>query len=530
MADPASPEPPVSRARAAMPSSASLMNRRCPVCDGRFPADFRVCPRDAVALEDAPEGEDPLVGQVLADSYEVTRVLGEGGMGRVYEARHTRLTGKRFAVKLLHPDLARQPDVVTRFQREAEAASGISHPNVLGVNDVNVTLDGQPYIVSELLQGEELGEYLHRVGKLSVADAVRIVRQICKALAAAHETGVVHRDVKPENVFLTGDLARLESTTVKVIDFGISKVAQAGGDSLTKTGMVMGTPDYMPPEQARGDKVDARADIYAVGAILYRALTGKKPFEGLDPMATLTAVLVQEPGRPTILNPDVPLSLELVIQRAMAKDPKDRYATMTELERELAAFDPELLSRPSTAPPPESHPPDANAATVVRRPSPRALRASLQHTQQSVKVARPGLLAFTGLGFAWLLANVAVAVGGIIRSLRGEGSDLSQTEAVLSLLGVTAALVTPLALWVRHLVRDVWPSTPKSLELMARLRGTVLYSAAAYGIAALAIELGFAVIERRSALVARPIWELATFVVAAITAGVSWWMMSARRR
>ncbi|HEV8551715.1 MAG TPA: serine/threonine-protein kinase, partial [Polyangiaceae bacterium] len=315
MPDPATP-PPASQMRAMMPSSSSLMSRRCPVCDGRFPADFRVCPRDAVALEDAPEGEDPLVGQVLADSYEVTRLLGEGGMGRVYEARHTRLTGKRFAVKLLHSDLARQPEVVTRFQREAEAASGIQHPNVLSVHDVNVTLDGQPYIVTELLQGEELGEYLERVGKLPVADAVRVVRQICKALGAAHDSGVVHRDVKPENVFLTGDLKRLEHATVKVIDFGISKVAQAGGESLTKTGMVMGTPDYMPPEQARGDRVDARADIYAVGAILYRALTGKKPFEGLDPMATLTAVLVQEPGRPSSVNPDVPLALELVIQRA----------------------------------------------------------------------------------------------------------------------------------------------------------------------------------------------------------------------
>jgi len=294
--------------------------------------------------------------------------------------------------------------------------------------------------------------------------------------------------------------------------------------------MVMGTPDYMPPEQARGDRVDARADIYATGAILYRALTGKKPFEGLDPMATLTAVLVQEPGRPTLVNPEVPLALELVIQRAMAKDPKDRYETMHDLERELAAFDPELLSRPSAAPPPESHPPDANAATVIKRPSPKALRAALHQTQQSVKVARPGLLAFTALGFAWLLSNVAVAVGGMIRAARGEGSDLSQTEAILSLLGVTAALVTPLALWIRHLVKDVWPSTPKSLELMARLRGTVLYSAAAYGIAALAIELGLAVVERRSALVARPLWALLAFVVAAATAGASWWMLSARRR
>jgi serine/threonine-protein kinase len=440
-----------------------------------------------------------------------------------------RLKGKRFAVKLLYPDLARQPDVVTRFQREAEAASGISHPNVLAVHDVNVTPDGQPYIVSELLRGEELGEYLERTGKLPVNDAVRIVRQICRALGAAHATGVVHRDVKPENVFLTGDMAKLESATVKVIDFGISKVAQAGGESLTKTGVVMGTPDYMAPEQARGDHVDSRADIYAVGAMLYRMLTGKKPFEGLDPMATLTAVLVQEPGRPTIVNPDVPLALELVIQRAMAKDPKDRYQSMAELERELSGFDPELMSRPSTAPPP-SLPPDPQAKTVVKKMSPRAVRAAMEQTQHSVRVARPGLLAFSGLGFVWLLANVAVAVGGVIRVTRGDTSDLSQVEAILSIFGVTAALVTPLVLWIRHLQREVWPSTPKSLALMAQLRGTVLYSAAAYGIAALAVELAFAVIERRSALISRPIWALLTFLVAAVTGVVSWLMLSPRRR
>jgi serine/threonine-protein kinase len=482
-----------------------------------------------VPLEDAPEDDDPLLGQVLADSYEVTRLLGEGGMGRVYEARHTRLRGKRFAVKFLYPDLARQPEVVTRFQREAEAASAIAHPNVVEVLDVNVTPEGQPYIVAELLQGEELGEYLERARKLPVADAVRVVRQICKALGAAHESGVIHRDVKPENVFLTGDVSRLENSTVKVIDFGISKVAQAGGEALTKTGVVMGTPDYMAPEQARGDRVDARADVYAVGAILYRVLTGKKPFEGLDAMATLTAVLVQEPGRPTLVNPDVPLALELVIQRAMAKDPKDRYPSMHELDRELAAFDPELLSRPSAAPPP-SNPPDPNAQTVVKRLSPRQMRAALEQTQQSVRVARPGLLAFSGLGFAWLVANVAVAVGAMIRLSRSDRADLSQVEAVLSIGGVTAALVTPFVLWVRHLARDVWPSTPKSLELMARLRGTVLYSAAAYGIAALGVELGFAIVERRAALVSGPVWALLTFTVALGTAVTSWLMLSARKK
>jgi serine/threonine protein kinase len=514
-------------------SGVALNSRRCPSCGGRFPADFRVCPRDAIPLEDAPEGEDPLVGQVLAGSYEVTRVLGEGGMGRVYEARHRRLPGKRFAVKFLHPDLMRQPEVVTRFQREAEAASNITHPNVVSVHDVNVTSDGQPYIVAELLQGEELGQYLERVGRLTVPDAVRIVRQICRALGAAHATGVVHRDVKPENVFLTGDVSRLEQATVKVIDFGISKVATAGGEALTKTGVVMGTPDYMAPEQARGDRVDERADVYAVGAILYRALTGQKPFEGLDPMATLTAVLVSEPARPSTLNRDVPLALELVVQHAMAKNPKDRYPTMDALEHELAGFDPDLLSRPSTAPPAASgtrHAADAAAKTVVSASSRRSgLRDAMEQTQQSVRVARPFLLAFTGLGFAWLLASLALAVGNALRALRGDGNDLSQAEAVLVFVCVSAALVTPLLLWLRHLMRDIWPSTPKSLDTMARLRGTVLYSAAAYGIATLFLQLFLVIMHRRAIGLARPGFGLIVFLVAAVTAGATW-VFTARKR
>ncbi len=483
-------------------------------------------------LEDAPEGEDPLVGQLLGDSYEVTRLLAEGGMGRVYEARHLRLPGKRFAVKLLHADLARQPEVVTRFQREAEAASAISHPNVLGVHDVNVTNDGQPFIVAELLSGEELGQYLDRVGKVAPADAVRIVRQICKALTAAHEKGVVHRDVKPENVFLTGDVTRLENTHVKVLDFGISKVATAGGESLTKTGMVMGTPDYMAPEQARGDKVDTRADVYAVGAILYRALTGRKPFEGLDPMATLTAVLVQEPDRPTTLLPGLPLSLELVVQRAMAKEPRDRYQSMAELDRELAGFDPDLASRPSALPPslPPGPTPDGAVTTAVRRFAPKAFRDALERTQQSVQVARPGLLLFTSLGFLWLLASLSVLVGSAIRYSGDDVTDLSQVEAVLSLVGVAAALVTPLVLWLRYLLRVVWPSTPRSLETMARLRGTVLYGAAAYGIAALFVQLLLVVIQRRALLTARPLWTLFTLVVGLAASGITWLLSSPRRR
>jgi serine/threonine-protein kinase len=501
-----------------------LSSRRCPTCGGRFPADFRVCPRDAVPLEDAPEGDDPLLGQILAGSYEVTRVLGEGGMGRVYEARHTRLSGKRFAIKLLHPDLARQPEVVTRFQREAEAASGISHVNVVGVHDVNSTPEGQPYIVAELLQGEELGEYIERVGKVSVGEVVRIGRQVCRALAAAHAQGIVHRDVKPENVFLTGDVGRIEPGTVKVIDFGISKVANAGGESLTKTGMVMGTPDYMAPEQARGDKVDARADIYAVGAILYRALTGKKPFEGLDPMATLTAVLTTEPDRPSVLDPSIPLALELVVQRAMAKSPKDRYQTMDELEHDLAQFDPDIIGRLSTAPPADLTPipVDAAAKTILSRSSGRSRRSALAQTQMTARSARPGLLFFTFLGFVWLLANLVVATGSAIRMVRGAGSELGDAEVVLSTVGAAAALVTPLVIWLRYLVREVWPNTPRAIELMARIRRTVLYSAAAYAIVTLFIQILFVVFQRHSAAVAHPVWALCTFVLALLTAAGTW--------
>src|SRR5450432_3921210 len=343
-ASPVSPDPAVSGldlppSRGPQGSLAAVNPRVCPTCGARYPADFRVCPRDATPLEDAPDDEDPIIGQLLDGSYEVLRVIGEGGMGRVYEARHTRLHTKRFAVKLLHHELARQPEVVTRFQREAEAASVLTHPNVVGVYDVNTSADGRPYIVAELLQGEELGNYLERVAKLPVVEAVHIVRQVCHALSAAHAHGIVHRDVKPENVFLAGP-----SATVKVLDFGISKVAETS-DGLTKTGTVMGTPDYMAPEQARGDRVDARADIYAAGAILYRALTGRKPFEGTDPMAILTAVLTQEPKRPSTLEQSIPLALELVVQRTMAKTPSERFPTMLALEQALAPFD-------TTAPPP----------------------------------------------------------------------------------------------------------------------------------------------------------------------------------
>ena len=233
------------------------MPKVCALCGGRYPEDFRVCPRDATPLESTAQTDDPFLGKVLGETYEIARLVGEGGMGRVYEARHLRLPDRRFAVKVMHPEFARQPEVVARFQREAESASSIGHPNVVDVFDVHKTPDGVPYLVGEFLEGEELGATTSSgVGKLEVPFAVGLARQVCHALAAAHARGIVHRDMKPENVFL---VRRDGVPTVKVLDFGISK-AGSGNTHLTRTGMIMGTPSYMAPEQARGDKVDlARA-------------------------------------------------------------------------------------------------------------------------------------------------------------------------------------------------------------------------------------------------------------------------------
>lgn len=479
-----------------------------------------MCPHDATPLQDAPaDADDPIIGQQLGGTYEVLRVIGEGGMGRVYEARHARLTKKRFAIKMLHQELSRQPEVVTRFQREAEASSVLSHPNVVSVLDVNVAPDGRPYLVAELLQGEQLGDYLDRRGKLPVDEAVRIVRQVCRALALAHDQGIVHRDMKPENVFLVGG-----GDLVKVLDFGISKLAETG-EGLTKTGMVMGTPDYMAPEQARGDRVDARADIYAVGAMLYRAVTGQKPFEGLDPMATLTATLVQEPPRPTSLDPKIPLDLEMVIQRAMAKEPKDRYQSMLALDEALAQFD-----RPSDHEPAESGAQviDVSGKTLLARPERSPTVSALERASHIPRLARPGLLLFSVLGFLWLLGNVTAAVAALMRLIRS--ADLTASESVLVPIGVFAAVVTPLVVWIRHLSREVWPSTPRSVELAAQLRRTVLYSACAYAFAALVIQLFEGIVNRNGAGVAHPGWPLVAFGAALVVGLVTWLLMTRTRR
>src|SRR5262249_18930913 len=210
------------------------LTRRCTACLELYPSDFLVCPRDAtplVAVESA--ANDPLVDKLIGETYQIIRVIGEGGMGRVYEARHLRLKERRFAVKCLHPELARNPDMAARFLREAESASSIKHPNVVDVFDVHHLPDGTPYFVGEYLEGEELADYVAKRGPIEPRAAAKIARQVCHALAAAHERGIVHRDMKPENIFVLAssieavDRGESRALQVKVLDFGISKAGTA---------------------------------------------------------------------------------------------------------------------------------------------------------------------------------------------------------------------------------------------------------------------------------------------------------------
>jgi serine/threonine-protein kinase len=278
------------------------------------------------------------IGEVIADRYELSRLLGSGGMGVVYEARH-KLIGRRFALKLLHPQLAQQPSMLTRFQREARAAGALENEHIAAVTDFGFAADGAPYLVMEHLEGEDLAAHLERSGPLPTGRAAALVVQACRGLAAAHARDIVHRDLKPANLFLTrrGD----GSDLVKVLDFGIAKLVDGEGteSAITGTGKLLGTACYMPPEQAKGESdLDHRIDIYALGTILYELLTASKAHPGSNYNAVLFHILTQKHEPLTARRPDVPPGLARIIERAMAADRADRYQSVTALLEALLPF------------------------------------------------------------------------------------------------------------------------------------------------------------------------------------------------
>lgn len=352
--------------------------KTCPKCGAEYGDTTTLCPADGVALE---KTGDSLLGQILAGKYRIEERLRAGGMGAVYRGTHV-LMDKTVAVKVLRPSLAADEKIVARFSREARAASRISHPHALSVTDFGESEDGVVFLVMEYLSGKTLKEIIRQEGPMPLPRVVEIIRQVGGALEAAHEQGVVHRDLKSENIMLLGSNG---PDYAKVLDFGIAKIKEPEGTydpGLTAPDIVIGTPQYMSPEQcSQSPDIDARSDLYSLGVIIYEMLVGHVPFSGESPTAIMLKHL-QEPA-PSLLaeRPDLPATLGRVVMRAMAKLPENRYQSVAELVADLtlaAGMEPNAMSSVAVAasnriivpteavPPIESTATDADEETMVR--------------------------------------------------------------------------------------------------------------------------------------------------------------------
>ena len=278
----------------------------------------------------SPETDDITIGSVLDGRYRIDAILGSGGMGRVYRGEHTGI-GKRVAIKVLHADLSRNREAAQRFQREAIASGRLDHPNIVGVSDFGIVEQGPCYLVMEVLEGEPLGARLEREKRIPWQEAVTILRGVLAGLAHAHERGVVHRDIKPDNVFLA---TKDGDTVVKILDFGIAKLYAGSPDdpASTRAGLTVGTPAYLSPEQAVGGEIKPQSDLYSATILLFEMITGRAPFEDKDPLAMLGAHVSRTPPTVAEVAPElgVPQSLEAVIQRGLVKAQDERIASATE--------------------------------------------------------------------------------------------------------------------------------------------------------------------------------------------------------
>jgi serine/threonine-protein kinase len=311
--------------------------KTCPVCAREFPDTVKFCPNDGQTLRAKGPLAD-LVGQVVADRYHIIKKLGEGGMGTVYLGEHVKM-GRKSAIKVMTQAMTNDPDAVSRFNREASNASRLSHPNICQIYDFGETSDGIIYLAMEFIEGCSLSDLIEREGALPPARAANILRQSADALQVAHDQTIVHRDIKPDNIMIV--TAKDGSDVAKVVDFGIAK-ALAGdemGQKVTKTGLVVGTPEYMSPEQLSGDKLDGRSDIYSLGLVLYKMLTGVLPFQADTAQETMIKRLTDDPEPLAQARPDIafPPALQAVLEHALARAVDDRYFSAAEFGRDVMA-------------------------------------------------------------------------------------------------------------------------------------------------------------------------------------------------
>ena len=363
--DPASPTCPRC-ARALPPGSAKV----CVFCG----TPLSVTPTKSASLGFGPRAKgDPLVGQTVAGRFKVEELIGQGGMGKVYRARHLALD-RLVCLKMLKPALLEDPTLVGRFEREAKAASRLNHPNGIQVLDFGRNeADGALYIVMELVQGKDLRLVLRDEWPLREERLCNIMAQVLAALSEAHAHNVIHRDLKPENIMI--EQRRDQTDAVKVLDFGIAKILDSDMPGLTRADVVCGTPQYMAPEQATGSQLDARCDLYAVGVILYQMATGHLPFDGQNSMEVLTRHVNELPVPPRQRQPDAPISeaMERLILRALEKDPAMRPQTAEEfrqliLEVPKAGHAAQLKDEAESATPPHGTIPAGLQSVVAAEP------------------------------------------------------------------------------------------------------------------------------------------------------------------
>jgi serine/threonine protein kinase len=435
---------------------------QCRTCGRSFSREAAFCPFDGVRLAMGavdPLG-DTLLGTVVDRRYEVLDVLGEGGMGRVYRVRHTSL-GRTFAMKVLRRDLALDGDLAERFIHEAKTTAAVKHPNVVQITDFGQLGDGAPYFVMELLVGQTLGQIVKAGGPIPAGRAVRIIRQIAGALAAAHAAGVVHRDLKPDNVFLVGDtrdgpssdapgrgrsLAMLgRDADVRVVDFGAAKIV--GSSRITRTGVVFGTPHYMSPEQASGQPVDHRADVYALGVIMYEMFTGRVPFEADTYMGVLTQHMFVQPVPPSQVSEAARElgALEEITLVCLEKKPEDRFGSMNDLVEAVdrvvrlrADGSVEVASRADspTRPGPRSAP--LRIADELEPPTFEELRAA---TGGALPPKHRALWAWIPVAAAGLVAGVAGAA--LLRSSRPPATGATAPATTATSAATFSASLSP---------------------------------------------------------------------------------------
>ncbi|HZX93352.1 MAG TPA: protein kinase [Myxococcales bacterium] len=389
------------------------MSRTCPECHTQYEDEILHCPEDGLDLTVLSD-DDELIGRSIG-SYDIVRVLGKGGMGAVYMAEHP-VIGSRVAIKFLHPQFSTDRKIVDRFFNEARAVNVIGHDNILKILDLNVTEDNRHYFIMEFLHGKALQDLINPDAPMPLSASGPILLQVCEALQAAHDNGIVHRDLKPDNVYLT--VHKGKKNFVKVVDFGIAKLTDETGQSTgkTQTGMVMGTPAYMSPEQAGGmtSKIDGRSDIYSLGCMSFQMATGRLPFPGTSFGEVLIGHLQLPPPRPRDLAPELPEEFEAVILKCLEKKQEDRYQSMRAVHdaiaavmeklaitRDLPAADPAEIaaaggtktkSTPGVSRTPR--PPQQRRTPVLQTPRPQrntgaALRSSMAAPRPSTPAPQP---------------------------------------------------------------------------------------------------------------------------------------------